>query len=377
MDTYVPGYLKANNRKVAFNLFQRYGELSRSEVVSLSNMSFPTASKSIDYLLSKGIIVETDKIDESMKGPGKKRKTLCFNPTVYKAVCLNFEGLFVEIGLMDLSGAVYSKGRLPFSDFENIEQQKKLAGYISSMVKSQDSKILGMGIALPTTVNPDTGDVLGYYSLGLKKGGLFSDLFSGFLEGLSLPYFIENDVNMAALGEFHIRHKKENNNNICYLSLGTGLGSGIIIDGRLWRGTHFHAGEIGNMLVSDVQKVVSLESIINIEAINERFHTDLLKGEGVSEEVREDISSYIVPNLALGIYNVVMVLDMTTFVLGGIITEILGSRFLNKLEDEINRMLIPRHISIKICQSSQASITLVGCSNLVFDNLLFGEFQKD
>ncbi len=377
MDTYVPGYLKAKNRKLTFNLFQKYGELSRAEVVSLSNMSFPTASKSIDYLLSKGIILETDKVDESMKGPGKKRKTLCFNPTVFKAVCLNFEGQFVEVGLVDLNGTVYLKERLPFADFEDESRQRELACCISKLTASEESKILGMGIAIPTTVNPNTGEVLGYYSLGIKKGGLFSNLFASFLEGLEMPYYIENDVNLAALGEFNIRSRKDDSRNISYLSLGTGLGCGIIINGQLWQGTHFYAGEIGNMLVFDSKENVKLESTVNIDAIKGRFNIDLLSGGDLSQEKKDDIASYIIPNLALGIYNVVMMLDMTTFVLGGVIPEILGDSFLKRLEDEINRMLMPRHISIEICHSREPSIALVGCSNLVFDKILFDKFQED
>ena len=58
MTSYVPEYLKARNRKTVFDLFLHERELSRAEIVQRTKMSFPTASKAVDFLISRGIISE-------------------------------------------------------------------------------------------------------------------------------------------------------------------------------------------------------------------------------------------------------------------------------------------------------------------------------
>ncbi len=384
MDAFVPEYLKARNRKLIFDLFLRYGNLSRADVVSMTNMSFPTVSKSIDYFISKKIILETDQYDTSMKGPGKKRKTLVFNPAAFKAVALSFEGQIAEVGVVDLSGTIYSHTKLPFSDFRSVEKQLELASTVSSLIKGQERSFLGMGIALPTTVNPKTGEIVGYHSINLEKMVTFDNLFSEFLSHVQLPHYIENDVNLASVGEMAIRRREGKNVNICYLSLGSGFGSGIIINGHLWQGANNCAGEIGNMMLgflkgkkTSMRDDLILENAINIEAINKHFSIDILSLSELDDSIRRDIMSFIIPTLSASIFNVAMLLDMDTFVLGGVIPELLGADFISELQTEVNEMLSSKRRYIAIMSPSMPQINLYGCANWVFENTLIAEFQKN
>lgn len=75
MTSYVPEYLKARNRKTVFDLFLHERELSRAEIVQRTKMSFPTASKAVDFLISRGIISEIGS-EEPAGRPGRRRRNL-------------------------------------------------------------------------------------------------------------------------------------------------------------------------------------------------------------------------------------------------------------------------------------------------------------
>jgi glucokinase len=155
---------------------------------------------------------------------------------------------------------------------------------------------------------------------------------------LGVPAFVDNDVNMAALGEYHAGVAR-GFNNFVFLAIGTGVGAGIILNGQLFRGEGWIAGEIGYMLVPGVsvrpvegEVPGALEEIVGGEGI--RRHWQSIWSEDGTSLAREATATQIFDHaqhdplaqtvlercsrtLAYAIYNISLVLNCPLFVLGG------------------------------------------------------------
>lgn len=110
-------------------------------------------------------------------------------------------------------------------------------------IKSKNIKAVCLGI--PGSLNPYSGVVGLAPNLGLKKFHVSEKL----QEKIPFPVLIENDVNMGALGlkKFGIAKKAK---NMLAVFIGTGIGGAIILDGKIYRGTSYAAGEIGHMIIN-------------------------------------------------------------------------------------------------------------------------------
>ena len=105
-------------------------------------------------------------------------------------------------------------------------------------------QIAGLGLGIPGPIDTDRGLCLFSPNLGWRN----LDVASSFRQAFDLPVLLDNDVNVATLGEAWVGAGRDFRTFIC-LTLGTGIGSGVILDGRLWRGPGWSAGEIGHIPV--------------------------------------------------------------------------------------------------------------------------------
>lgn len=142
---------------------------------------------------------------------------------------------------------------------------------------------------------------------------------------------LENDVNLAALGELHFG-KGRTDNNFCYVNVGTGLGMGIVLEGRLIRGQSGAAGEIGFMPLGagvnpDLKaQAGELEAAIGSNALSARYEASSGQKLTVKEiferfEAGDDVARTVVDESALTLARALgcikAILDVKLFVLGG------------------------------------------------------------
>ncbi len=104
------------------------------------------------------------------------------------------------------------------------------------------SPIEHLGIGIPGVVDAATGRVRHAVNLGITELDITAEL----TRRIGVTTRVENDVNAAAVGAWHLLHLQD---SAAYLNLGTGLAAGIVVDGRPWRGAHGVAGEIGHIPV--------------------------------------------------------------------------------------------------------------------------------
>ena len=163
------------------------------------------------------------------------------------AIGIDIGGMSIKGAAVDSNGRVYDKFSMPFVKGEPGEHTiKKLADLVKEYIASQhlEGKIAGIGIGCPGTLDVANGIV--EYSNNLN----WNDLPVAKIMNEVLPYPIRliNDANAAALGEAKFGAGKQNE-TVIMLTLGTGVGGGIIINGKLYEGNQGKGGELGHIVV--------------------------------------------------------------------------------------------------------------------------------
>jgi len=121
-----------------------------------------------------------------------------------------------------------------------------VASGLAGQARELGHEIAGVGLGIPGPVDADRGVCLFSPNLGWRD----LDVISRFREVFNVPVRIDNDVRAATLGEAWLGAGHPYRTFVC-LTVGTGIGSGLVLDGRLWRGPGYSAGELGHIPVVD------------------------------------------------------------------------------------------------------------------------------
>ncbi len=182
-----------------------------------------------------------------------------------------------------------------------------------------------IGIGIPGAVDNGTGRVSHAVNLGLNDLDLGAELSAR----LGRAVRVDNDVNAAALGAFHLLEKSASH-SMAYLNLGTGLAAGIVLGGTLWRGSRGTAGEIGHIPVDPngpqcpCGQRGCLEMVASGSAIARQWPTDDPKparalfsaaASGVSSAI--EVKGRFVENVAAAVRILVLTVDVDSVVIGG------------------------------------------------------------
>jgi len=362
-----------------------HNELARSEIVSMTHMSFPTVSKNVDFLLSRNILLERGESESTASGLGRKRKKLAFNASAYTALAVHFEGQVVETATIDLSGKVlaYESHQLP--DLRDPLSQHALGKTLRRQLESAHSPVLGVGFAFPADIDPETNEIVSFHALGIDRPVAINDVLSPLFSEFKANAYCGNDVNLAAEGEMLSQKKKGQTCNLCYLSLGSGFGSGIILNGKLLNGATYKAGEIGNTLVRpsiDTKghfetQLQPLEDFINVKAILARFGVNLIHENNLQDSMKKMIIDFILPFLIMAVVNMTFLFDIQEYILSGVIPKTLGPTLVCRLEQSVNRILEGRGRTIHVTSPSSNYSTLIGCASLVFEQRIVDGLNKE
>lgn len=155
-------------------------------------------------------------------------------------------GTNVKYGLVDAAGAILWGSRVatPAQRPLPVEAIVDIAAGALDRATGSGHAVLGVGVATPGRVDPDTGIVLEASNLQWKE----TALGHGLERKIGLPVRVLNDTNAAALGEFGVPPHSGPSDSLMCISLGTGVGAGLILNGALYSGLHFAAGEIGHVI---------------------------------------------------------------------------------------------------------------------------------
>jgi len=349
------------NRKKVYDLLLSVKEISRAEISRRTNISAPTVLKIIDFFIEKDIVTE---IGEGISKLGRKPLILRFNPEAAYSIGVEFEGDFYKIGIVDLAGNIKYNERFRANNEYNKIIREELDIQILNLIQKSNidmGKICGVGIGIPGAVDNVNYKIDFAPLVGITSGEDFKPIIEALQNKIKLPIFIENDTNAAAIGEF-VARKLPNNADLIYISIGTGLGSGVILDGKLRRGKRNSAGEIGYMVFDKEYHTYKskpgwLESHINLRALSEKWEiyqsiesVEKLKEFKNSKDfilLLDRVASY----LGMGIVNIANFLDIQQVVIGGMITDIFGQPLIDSINEYISKLkLLDITCELKSCK---------------------------
>lgn len=161
-------------------------------------------------------------------------------------------GTNVKLGLVTKEGRIKAKSNLSTKTYRRSPQKliRAISDAVNGLLKANrlsKKNILGIGVGLPGLINPKKGLVIflpnipGWRNIPLKKI---------LQKHLGIPVFIDNDLKLITLGEWKYGAGRGEKNLVC-MTLGTGIGSGLVFNNRLYRGAGFAAGELGHVPLNE------------------------------------------------------------------------------------------------------------------------------
>ena len=249
--------------------------------------------------------------------------------------------LAIDIGgTMIKYGLVSSDGEILSTDKIETEAEKGLENILNKIdnifKKYKENNPIGVAVSGTGQINGIIGKVIG--GNPIIPNWIGTNLVKILEEKYNLPAVLENDVNCVAFGEKWIGAGKNLKNFIC-LTIGTGIGGGIILNNQLFRGENFVAGEFGHILIKkgEFEQFASTTALIRLvkertgKTLNGKEIFDLEKKEIV--EYQEVISEWI-ENLTDGLSSIVYCFNPANIILGGGVIE-QGEALINRIKNSL------------------------------------------
>ena len=283
-------------------------------------------------------------------------------------------GTGIQFGAVDEKLNILAEESIPTAtDIPVPEQVKRMADAVVSTAKKAGytpEQIGSVGIGIPGVANPVTGMVdrcpnMGWFHVPLRDE---------FKKHLSVPLFIENDANVAALAE-SVAGVSAGTSSSVFVTIGTGIGSGIILNGKIWSGFHGVGGELGHTIFAlngvpctcgnrgCLERYCSATALIRMGREAMALHPDSLilssvgndltkiEARTVIDAAREndpvavEVYSQWIHQLAQALANIVNLLDPEVIVLGGGVSKA-GSFLLDPLHREYSNYVLYNDLPI-------------------------------
>jgi predicted NBD/HSP70 family sugar kinase len=239
-DRAVPPLLRRLNERAVLESIRLAAPISRAEISRRAGISKPTVSIALQTLVDAGLVRESS---AAPQGPHYGAVYFESVPEAALVLGLDLGARFLRGAICDLSGAVRARQDLELRSADVDEALTAVAGLRDSLVEASgldDDLIDSAVVGVPGVVEADTGKLsLAANVEGLEGRALAEDL----RERLGFPVALENDINLAALGEHWIGVAR-GVADFVFLSVGTGMGAGLVLEGELHRGYHGAAGEV-------------------------------------------------------------------------------------------------------------------------------------
>lgn len=244
MTTFVssqPQLLSQINERMVLRVLRDNGPSSRAEVKRLSGVTAPTVSKAVSSLLKSGMLEEFE-IPENMRGRPAKKLRLAEKTA--QVIGLVVDSLNCRIVNTGLDGTVRDQSRVEFKTPDNYEQLVEKIAEQTTLLQSVDGvKTLGVGISLPGLFDYREGRSILSPNVPITNNQCIGKDLS---ERLGLMCVVLQEADALCLAERHYGLAR-GINDFAMLDASTGIGLGVMIEGRLLKGSSGFAGEIGHL----------------------------------------------------------------------------------------------------------------------------------
>lgn len=322
----IPPLLKDLNQRTVLETIRSSAPVSRAEISRLVGISKPTVSLAIAALLDAGLI------REAADGPdGPSYGAVFFEPVPEAALVLGFDlgARFLRGAICDLRGEIRARLDVDVSGSDADSVLEEIATLRTRLVDAAelaDELIDGVVVGIPGVVDTKSDRI----DLATSVAGLEGDVFrSALANRLELPVSLENDVNLAALGE-QWQGVARGVQDFVFLSVGTGMGAGLVLRGELHRGHNGAAGEVDFALVGlapDVDPCAGAVAAYTAALVAQSARRtslrppfdarDIFAAARAGDTLAHDVVEEVARRIALHIVPIAAVTDVSLAVLGG------------------------------------------------------------
>lgn len=380
------------NRAAILNLIRERQPISRVNISKITKLNKSTVSSIVSELLENEYLVEELVADSNV---GRNPLQLRLNAGRYHVGAANFDTRIIRVAIVDIGGKVV--GREEYYPVSNSPEE-----YVSMSIKCLNklkdklgiTDLEGIGITIAGLIDPNDGYVIVAPNLGWKNVKL-CDLFRKYETQTSVRF--ENDAEASALAELWYGKGIINNfSNFVFVSVGAGLGTGIVINRKVIEGASYAAGEFGHMNIFEkgepcvcgntgcweayasdratVKRYLKRKKIKPYES-SPVMVWDVIKAAQNKDKVAVDVLKETGKYLGMGISNVIRALDPPAIVIGGHILQVWDIVFKEILDGLSQRSFFGLEKSVKIIPSSLTERPrLIGAATLALEQL-FNDYK--
>lgn len=356
----------ANTKEILYTLICRYQPIARSDLADIAGLTRASVSNIVKEFLKLGLVKESDKVGKKV---GRKKVLLKVNDQ-------NTYVIGVDIERRNIVATIYNAGgkRLKTEKssspsvktlHENVKDTKKLLDRLLARAHLKNIKISAIGIGVPGPVDPKNGIV---YSAPHFRENETLNIKKIMEKTYKIPTFVERDANAAAMGEQWFGVGKRHDSFV-YLLLVEGIGAGMIMDGRLYRGAHELAGKVGRSVfpkigndggIRTLEELGSEISALNIAEENAKKVRngylndimqkrqlnidDLIDGFKAKDPVAIKVMDVMIYYTAIAVSNLVLFVDPNLIVIGGDLIKV-GPHFVEQVREKVKKILGERPLA--------------------------------
>jgi predicted NBD/HSP70 family sugar kinase len=230
------------NRQIVLNYVREREPISRATIAKETALQRSTVSAIVDCLQNEGLVEE---VGEGESTGGRRPTLLRLRTAGAMAIGVSVTPSHITIATCDLAGRILQQREFPIDpDYDRSFQQ--INNCINELKAHDGAAIESVGVSLPGLIDPSTGTAI-YVPYFHWRDLPVAKIISS---ATSLPVTIDNDANAMALAELWFgRPEATDARDFILILVAEGVGTGIIIDGQVYRGQRGAAGEFGHMIV--------------------------------------------------------------------------------------------------------------------------------
>jgi glucokinase len=322
-----------NLQRVLAVAMSRSEPFTRSEIVEATGLSVPTVGSLTADLIRSGIVRD---LGTGPSSGGRRPAFMEFNARHGFVAGIDIGPTRTRLAVADLRGEALAHRVIPTPKTDDpASMLTSVAAEVRSLMREAQmpaSRLLAVAAGAPGAVDPKRGLVI---ALAPNLEGGWSDvpMASTLRKALGAPVVVENDVNLAILGE-RWRGAAKGHETCAFISIGTGIGAGIVVKGELHHGDHCVAGEIALMCMgpqyveTDFGSRGCFETLAGLKALAERWSGKgavpqdgwvraLFDAAGAGDAQAQRIVDDTVKLIGMATANLDVVLDPSLIILGG------------------------------------------------------------
>ncbi|MBO7914412.1 MULTISPECIES: ROK family transcriptional regulator [Vibrio] len=373
-----------HNKRVILNALHNSGSCSRKEISQLVGLDQATVTRAIKPLIEQGLIVETG-VRKAARG--RSSIYLGFNTQHLRIVSVRIQRTNFSIDTYDLNGVSLTNVVKPINTDNSPEELiEYLTKQVSDVLKEQECDILGVAVAMPGPfLEQDNKIMLMTDAKNWQDIDFISHMRKQFPD---YPIYAGHDAKLAALAVWRQLQSTYEASVLLYVSLGQGVGSGLVIEGQVYHGSLGTAGEIGHTSINfqgpqcKCGNLGCLELYTSTTALVERYKQEASLVSADFEMVvnafhdRESTAinavDYLAKCLAYGLVNNINQLNPDLVVIGDEMTQ-LGADFLSRVKEYTFRLLLPdlaSNIELVLDESDEDLVHKGNYHNVMSNELL-------